>query len=779
MNNIIFKIINRQDIHEVFRYVLKNLFIKGPVSITDMEILSYLYVYAPDEFSKLSNEILKYMGINYKNTPVDSLKDVIWGMYRRYIFDTYNYKYTPVQASIVKGINKNQCYSFSAPTSTGKSYIFRNIINSCQKDIVIIVPSRALINEYYFKVTQAIPNKRINILTFIDKINTKRAIRNVFIVTPERCKELFKFKDEFDVEYFLFDEAQLSNEESIRGLFFDSIIRRIQASYPNAKYVFAHPFVANPQAQIVKNHFSDDLSSYNQFIHKNVGQMFYAYDAGKYYHFGIDKNIMGKQKIECSFDPVEKAIEGNGSVLVYTTKASIYKKTVFKDFEKYINLCNVIKEPKAHKYILQIKNYLGATDSRDKDKYSNMVHLLIRGIVVHHGSLPLQARLILERFTQDGFCRICFATSTLEQGINMPFEVVFLNTFQASRPLALKNLIGRAGRSSLKPQFDYGSVVIRKANMAQFREILKSDDMLKEVSLLEDENIDEDYKEFRDAILSGTLSDEFNLTETQLEKLSDKDTEHIIKCLLNSMFFNDKLIPLSTINSDLQNKLSLYAQFERLYSAYLGRAMVDGEKSVFDTAIKILLWKVHCKTFKDICFYRYAYASRLNERKDLKTKIETASGLSRIILQKQLDGLYAAFFSEYKDLPNKNLNNYSMFGNKETKAADVDYDRIVFDTYDYLDKLVGFQLSDIFYAAFRKYYEKTADIRADKLSKYVKYGTDNEREIWLLRYGLTFEDIEWANHHVEYISQEEIIFKDDIHDLDREQFDIIKRFVDE
>ncbi len=57
---------------------------------------------------------------------------------------------------------------------------------------------------------------------------------------------------------------------------------------------------------------------------------------------------------------------------------------------------------------------------------SEMLEKLSLGIVTHHGSMPLAARLILEHFTQSGFCRICFATSTLEQGINMPFDVVYL-----------------------------------------------------------------------------------------------------------------------------------------------------------------------------------------------------------------------------------------------------------------------------------------------------------------------------------------------------------------
>lgn len=50
----------------------------------------------------------------------------------------------------------------------------------------------------------------------------------MFSLLLERCKELFKKKDEFNVDFFLFDEAQLSNENSFRGLFFDSIVRRAQ-----------------------------------------------------------------------------------------------------------------------------------------------------------------------------------------------------------------------------------------------------------------------------------------------------------------------------------------------------------------------------------------------------------------------------------------------------------------------------------------------------------------------------------------------------------------------
>ena len=50
----------------------------------------------------------------------------------------------------------------------------------------------------------------------------------------------------------------------------------------------------------------------------------------------------------------------------------------------------------------------------------------------------------------------------------MPFDVVYLNTFQASRTLSMKNLIGRAGRSTTRSRFDYGSVVIKAENMMRW-----------------------------------------------------------------------------------------------------------------------------------------------------------------------------------------------------------------------------------------------------------------------------------------------------------------------
>lgn len=769
MNGLIQQIKRHENIEEIYMYVKQRLFSEGPISVSVLEILSYMVLYTPDYFDGVKDEVLEMMGVFYKKPKPTTLQSVLFDMYGGYIKEQYGAEYTPVQANIIKGIKENKNFSFSAPTSTGKSFVFRNLIEASNKDVVIIVPSRALINEYYDRICDLIKDKTTNILTFVDIINTKHAKRSVFILTPERAKELFKFKEQLDIEFILFDEAQLGNEESVRGLYFDSIVRRVQKSFSNVKCVFAHPFVSNPDAQLLKNNFDINESIAFQFRQKNVGQIFYAQDGNVFYHFGIEKNLMGNQKVMCGHDPIMRALQNAGSVLIYVTKASIYDKSVFERFSKYITTCAPLTDIRALEMIAQLKRYIGASESGRGFYNSNMLENLKKGIVIHHGSLPLQARLILEHFTQQGFCRICFATSTLEQGINMPFDVVYLDTFQASKPLSLKNLIGRAGRSTNNNKFDYGCVVVKQANMSAFRSLMLQDEELSNVSRLDiqEDELGEEYKEFKEAINNDEYSDDYNLTNVEVERLRSTSIESLVKKLLDTMFRGNLLIPLSDVNNDQKFRLALYDNFILLYRYYLnGRQLSDGEESVLNTAIKILLWKVHCKTFKDICWYRYGFVARVPERRALYKQ-----GRSQ-----QADQLPAKFIRGYDDLPNVDLHNFSIYP-EGTKATKVDYDRIVFDTYDYLDKLIGFKLSDIFYAIFYQHYEKVNDLRALKLAKYFKYGTDNEDEIWMLRYGFSFEDIEWVKDCIVSIGQKEIMFNDMINILSEHQYKIIERFV--
>lgn len=754
MNNLISDIINGERLHQIINDVIKSLYLNGPKSLTDMELLSYFACYQPVFFKEYENEVLSCIASFYKDIPQNSLKGIIFQQFKELIKDQYGDNYTPVQASLINKIGTTQYFSFSAPTSTGKSFLFMKMIKESKRDVVVVVPSRALINEYYIKLNSQIEDKSVTILTFIDKVNVARTSRYIFIVTPERCREIFRQKNEFSVELFIFDEAQLGNEENQRGIFFDGIIRRLQKAFPASKFIFAHPFVENPSAQITKNNFDLQKSNYIQYEQKNVGQMFICHndEDGQYYHFALDHKKIGRGCILCNDDPIDYAVKNDGSVLFYVAKTCITTKRFVSEYGKYIKEC--IKKGKieeSKETIEQIADYIGGNTDFRKNGFSLMMRLLEFGVIIHHGSLPLYVRLLIEEYVKKGFCRLCFATSTLEQGVNMPFDVVVLGRLEGSKSLSVKNVIGRAGRSSTDLKFDFGKVIVKKSRVGEFRRIMMTNEHLSEVSMLDSNDMDEDLKDYRDAVNNGTLSDEYNLTEKTLEVLGSKNVSEIIRDLLEKCFlngdFDSELI-------DIQSILPLMAQ---IYSCHLKRELNDAEYGVLENAIRILFWKIKGRTFKNICWQRYVYVSDLPARR---------MGLNPD----------AKFTFGYHDLPNKQLNVFSLF-DKGTKGEDVDYDVIVADTYDYLDKLLGNRLSDIYYAAFHLYYLENDDENAEKMALLFKYGTTNERHIMMMRYGLTFEDIENLEDYIIDIDQNQIVINPRVMELPEEKRKCLERYM--
>lgn len=750
-----------KNLDKIIKLLLSELLISGPSNPQTLELISCIKFFQPNVFAKYEQEFLLLMGLFFKDCTPNSIQSLLFETVKDSIVDTYRTKLTPSQADIYDCLKNVQYFSFSAPTSTGKSHIFRNLIAQSTKDVVIIVPSRALINEYFSQISQLLNRSEINILTFVERVNLKHASRNVFILTPERARELFRNKNWIDLEFILFDEAQLSDEESRRGLFFDSIVRRSVQSFPDAKIIFAQPFIENPEAQIAKiTPFIKDFSrKSNNYHQRNVGQLYYEYVQKKdRFNLICTSN---DEKITNLEDPVERVLKNNGSVLIYVPKTSILTNSIQVKFKKYISLCKLIKDKRASKLIKELRDYLGASSRHNAKYHSRLLDNLRRGIVTHHGSLPLVARKILEEYTQLGFCRICFATSTLEQGINMPFDLVYLDRFEKSKPLSIKNLIGRAGRSSLNNTFDFGAIVVKQQNVKAFKTVLSSSITLNEHSWLDPTHPKADQLQpndvvFRDAINSGLFSDEYNLTDQELIEIQSDNVHLIISDLLDLLFIDSRFQP------NFEKREQIYRDFQKLYAIHLHRELAIGEKGVFSTAIKIFIWAVIGKTFSQICKYRFDYISG---NVDQKLNNDTQKPQT------------ALFSNKYIDIPNTSLKQSVPLFDKDTPIQEVDYDQIVYDTYDYLDKIIGFRFGDLFYAMFWKYFERTKDSRAKTLALLFKYKTDYTVEIWLLKYGFSFEEIEWVLPCVDNIDENEIVFNSKVNDLTPAQAQTISHLI--
>lgn len=757
--------------------IINRIHFNGPINVADFEKLALIKLFHPEIFATRESELLYLAGLFYKVCRPQNVLEEVYSIFADSIYEETGKKFTPVQADAYHKINTKQFFSFSAPTSAGKSFLFRELIIDATGDIVIVVPSRALIAEY-LNVIKGLVDKSVLVLQFIDNINIANTSRRVFVITPERGRELFRYKMQFNIELFLFDEAQLSEEE-IRGIGFDAFVRRVSLEFPVATKVFAHPFVQNPEAQLIKHSFDSENRAAINYEQNTVGKVFLAAEENKLYFFSpYNKN---KERVLLQYDPIKEILEKNGTILIYTSKAKLYSRQYLSEYKHYLRYCPKLTDASALKYIEQVRNYIGATKEKGQKK-SLIVSLMERGIVIHHGSMPLKMRLIIENFVRNNHAKLCFATSTLQQGINMPFDAVFIDNYTRMDVLTLKNLIGRSGRTtSTANLFDIGYTIIHEKNVKSFCKRINEQFVLKDTSPLDNdfEYLDEDNYDLVEAIKENSFDDQTRLTNVQIERLKSDSVivNKSINCILNLLFIGDRILNGKEYYEHLSEaqRTKIKEAFKTIYISHLRRTeLTSVEQAILSTAIPILLWQIQGKTFKEILGLRHAYLTKKSERLQIYSRVR-ANKISDLEGEQELKQLKVRFSQAPSALPNIRAIRYSDF--KNVPVLDLDYDTLVFDTYDYLDKVISLSLADPLCAAFKLYYERSEDKRAKSMENYIRYGTDDAVEIWLLRYGFAFEDIKWIKPYVQEIDEQKITFLPTYIDLAEDQLDIISRYV--
>lgn len=401
---------NIEDVESLIVKSLNEIHTTGPTSGEVLETLSYIKAFYPEVLQPYESTLIYELGLFYKTTTPQSMFELVYETYKQAIIDQTSKRYTPIQYREAKDIRDYSVYSFSAPTSSGKSYVFLDLLKDATNDVVVVLPSRALIAEYLKKLRDNLPPD-VLILQFVDNINIVHTTRRIYVITPERAEELLDKYTGLNIGMILFDEAQII-EEKDRGLRFDSLVRRISKKMPNVKIVFAHPFIANPEVQIERNGLQERNYKADVYTQQNVGKIYIYKDTqNQYYYFSPyteDRAVRAE-------DVIAQTLLRNGTVLIYIAKTQLYKPNFREDYKTYIEMCPEVTQPDALKMIKELREYIGGSFT-GQDK-SVILELIKRGIVIHHGSMPLRARYMIERFVNAGYARICFATSTLIQGI--------------------------------------------------------------------------------------------------------------------------------------------------------------------------------------------------------------------------------------------------------------------------------------------------------------------------------------------------------------------------
>jgi len=774
-------IFNEKIDHELISEILFDFHKNGPVDNNHLETLSYLKKFNFRSFQIYEPRLMFLMGLFYKTKEPNSFLETIYNAYAETIISETGHNFTPVQADAYLSIKKYTNFSFSAPTSAGKSFLFQELIKETQGDIIIILPSRALISEYLIKIKKLV-SKDTLVLQFIEVVNIKRTKNRIYIITPERAEELFKNVEKLNVELILLDEAQIS-EEGIRGMKFDSLVRRIDKKLNNIKKVFTHPFILNPEAQFQKHNITNDIDSeiYNQ---KTVGKIYIEHSKRKFKYFSPFQDMMGGENLES--DIVKDIIRNDGTALIYISKSKIYENSFIESYSEYIELCPEITNKESLKYIEKLEDFLGTKN--DTEKNSMLIYLMKRGIVIHHGSIPLKARLIIEDFVNGRHAKVCFSTSTLIQGINMPFDIVWIDNFTFSgnedqKTLNLKNLIGRAGRVTQEDNhFDYGYVLIESKNKKLFTLRLNKESSISPTSNLDNKTDlnNEDFIDIVEAIKNDTFDSELQLTESQILRIEKADLDDEISFILDNFLSDDRPLTVKeyyVLKDSKRRKIK--KAFENMYTAHLRRAeLTNGEKNVLSTSIPILLWQIQGKSFAEIISLRHAFLSEKDFRRKLSRRLRNKE-ISITNYNKQLSEKKVRFSCIAESLPNKGFRTAVPLFNRNTSVVDLEFDKIIYDTYDYIDKVLSLSVKDPISSTLILYFKKSNDVRALILSNYIKYGTNDPTEIWLLKYGFSFEEIEILIDHIEKIDENEILFKSSVNDFisDLDNYRLIERYI--
>ena len=336
----------------------------------------------------------------------------------------------PEQIHILERIKRNRGLIFSAPTSFGKTFVvFEYIARFLPKNVVLVVPTLALVDEYKRKIINQYRDVfgRYKVYLSIDEDKEyDLSQHNLFLVTHDRVineniHEIIK-----DIDFLVIDEVyKLQKDDN------DDRVLILNLAYYNLvsiskKYVLLAPFIEG-----VKN------------LDKLDDEPFF---------YGTNYSPVVNEVIEIPvIDDNDRADKTRSILKNLTGNTLVYFPTV-TELNKYIEEIEqeegivANSNPVLDEFVAWAKNEI-------HEKWS-VLKAMENGYLVHHGQLPLGIRMLeLDLFnnSKEQFYYRMLCTATLLEGVNTTAENIIItkpargsgNAFDA---FDFYNLVGRTGR---------------------------------------------------------------------------------------------------------------------------------------------------------------------------------------------------------------------------------------------------------------------------------------------------------------------------------------------
>lgn len=357
--------------------------------------------------------------------------------------------FTDAQYQLFEAIKDSNHFSFSGPTSFGKSFIMDAFINYIIDErhgvdnIIVLVPTRALINQVSKRLKVEITHENYRVMThpIVPTMYRRDNAKYVFVFTPERMIAYLSEKNNPLISYLFIDEAQkiIAKKDSRAPLYYQAIS---MAERKSIKLFFASPNI--PNSDIFLKLFDKSTDECMVIKEAPVSQNRFFIDFVERKEKMFTEN--GKEDVFETFGNYNNLNE----LLLYIgndKKNIVYCNSVEDTINFALSFSRVLEEKRDSRIdevIKLIQEYL------HKDYY--LIDCLKKGVAFHFGKLPQRIREKIEVLYERKAIDYMFCTSTLLEGVNLPAQNIFIlnNTIGLRKftDVDFWNLAGRAGRLS-------------------------------------------------------------------------------------------------------------------------------------------------------------------------------------------------------------------------------------------------------------------------------------------------------------------------------------------
>jgi hypothetical protein len=568
------------------------------------EIVTLLGILEPnnllvrDTVGSVLSQLNNYLGLSYAAPDYyePSILERITNKYEKSLlqipFEQGKY-FLRSQKYVYDHMNEEVFFSYSGPTSMGKSFVMRAFISEKIKkndncNFSVIVPTRALINEVFRALVEDMAgvlrenDYRIVTSSGNSIVQDKNKHRYIFVMTPERMMYQLIEHPDIPVHYVFIDEAQNISKKDGRSAYYYQIVNMLMQNKPQPHIIFASPHTPNPEVYLgvaATNVEAKSLSS----VFTPVSQEKFLIDmnSGTYSYYNplsAQLKTVGKFS-EMSLGMIVDQFGAGKRNLVYCN----FKSAVVSSAVRYSKLLKPVNDAELIELAQEIREQI------HPDYY--LAYTVERGVAFHVGYIPPNIRIRIEELfrKENGGINVIFCTSTLLEGVNMPADNLFItdyrNGYNLLSDVEFHNLIGRVGRLQYSL---YGNV---------FLICMKNDDIFPQnyVKLL------------KSGIKKQTLS---------VSDLSDEIKQYIVKSLTSG---TTKLTP---IEEQSENDFA----FMRKTAGILLRDIMSGRSSMVRQEFESFLPPEKIKAIREI------FASRDNEPDDdINVSLDQIDRLSEAI----------------------------------------------------------------------------------------------------------------------------------------------------